>query len=163
MADYKKRPGTISYGVTSFGYDMRIRDTYKIFTNVNSTIIDPKAMNDKCFIEHKGPFCIIPPNSYVLAESVEYFDMPENVIAICVGKSTYARAGIYVNVTPIEPGFKGTVVVEIGNATPLPAKVYSNEGIAQLMFFKGNTPTINYGNKNGKYQEQSGIVLSRVD
>lgn len=163
MVEGEKRPGTISYGLSTFGYDIRVSDKFKIFTNVYGAIIDPKEMRDECFVEYVGPCCIIPPNSYVLAESIEYFEMPDDVLAICLGKSTYARAGISINCTPIENGFKGTIVVEIANNTPLPAKIYANEGIAQLIFLRGNTPENTYETKSGKYQNQRGIVLPRID
>ena len=158
-----KRPGKISYGYSSFGYDIRVCQHFKIFTNINSSIIDPKKITNDCFVDFVGDVCIIPPNSYALGESVERFRMPSDVMGICLGKSTYARAGVAVNCTPVEPGFIGTIVVEIINATPLPAKIYAMEGIAQIVFFQGTTPGINYTSKGGKYQDQSGIVLSRVD
>jgi dCTP deaminase len=162
-AEGKRRKGIISYGYSSFGYDIRIAPHFKIFTNINSSIIDPKKVTDKCFIDFKGKVCTIPPNSYVLGESVERFEMPPDVMGICLGKSTYARSGIAVNGTPIEPGFCGTIVIEVINATPLPARIYAHEGIAQIVFFHGLTPEKNYKNKGGKYQNQAGIVLSRVD
>jgi dCTP deaminase len=158
-----KRPGIISFGLSSYGYDIRIADRFKIFTNINGSIIDPKAIDEKCFSDFKGDICVVPPNSYVLGESIERFNMPQDVIGICLGKSTYARAGIAVNCTPIEPGFKGTIVVEVINATPLPAKIYAGEGIAQIVFFRGRRPLVTYADKRGKYQDQSGIVTSRVD
>jgi dCTP deaminase len=159
----KKRKGVISYGYSSFGYDIRVSRHFRIFTNINSSIIDPKRITEHCFTDVRGSVCVIPPNSYALGESVERFEMPENLIGICLGKSTYARAGIAVNCTPIEPSFKGTIVVEIINATPLPAKIYAMEGIAQIVFFRGPTPSRSYASKGGKYQNQKGIVLPRLD
>lgn len=157
------REGAISYGVSSYGYDLRVSDTYKIFTNVNSTIIDPKNFNDKSFIEYKGDFCIVPPNSFALAHSVEYFKIPRNVLTICLGKSSYARCGIIVNITPFEPEWEGVVTLEISNTTPLPAKIYSNEGLAQVLFFEADEECeISYADKKGKYQTQQGITLPRM-
>jgi dCTP deaminase len=148
----------ISFGVSSFGYDVRLSDKFKIFTNVNSAIIDPLNMDDACYVDHKGPYCIIPPNSYILGHTIEAFDIPRDVMVICLGKSTYARAGAIVNVTPIEAGFKGQVVIEISNATPLPMKVYANQGIAQFMFFESDEPCeVSYADREGKYQNQTGI------
>jgi dCTP deaminase len=161
--DGRKRRGIISFGYSSFGYDVRISRRFKIFTNINNAIIDPKAITGACFSDFCGDVCYIPPHSYALGESHERFNMPEDVIGICLGKSTYARAGIAVNITPIEPGFKGSIVIEIMNATPLPAKIYAMEGIAQILFFRGSCPAVNYGSKKGKYQNQRGITLSRVD
>lgn len=155
----------ISYGVSSFGYDARLAPKVKLFTNVNSSIIDPKAISDDCFVDVDGSadgYVIIPPNSYALGHTVEYFDMPRDLQLICLGKSTYARAGLIVNVTPIEPEFKGQVVIEISNSTPLPAKVYVNEGIAQFMFFHGEGCEVSYNDRDGKYQNQTGITLPRV-
>lgn len=152
----------ISYGTSSMGYDVRLGDTFKIFTNVNSAIIDPLNMPDTAYVDHKGDFVIIPPNSYVLGPTIEYFRMPEDTIAICVGKSTYARAGCAINVTPIEPGFEGNVVIEIANQTPLPMKVYANMGIAQFMFFRGEPCEISYAKRAGKYQGQQGIQTAIV-
>ena len=162
-AEGEKRKGTISFGYSSYGYDIRISKHFKIFTNIRSSIIDPKKITDDCFIDFVGKTCIIPPNSYALGESVERFRMPDNMIGVCLGKSTYARAGIAVNCTPIEPGFVGTIVVEIINATPLPAKIYAMEGIAQILFFRGYKPQKDYARKGGKYQNQRGIVMPRVD
>jgi dCTP deaminase len=162
-AEGKKRKGIISYGFSSYGYDIRISRHFKIFTNIHSSIIDPKKITDDCFVDFVGKTCIIPPNSYALGESVERFRMPNDLIGVCLGKSTYARAGIAVNSTPIEPGFVGTIVVEIINATPLPAKIYAMEGIAQILFFRGATPIRDYAAKGGKYQNQKGIQMPRVD
>lgn len=153
----------ISYGLSSYGYDMRVADEYKIFTNVFNTLIDPKEFNPKSFIEHKSDYCIIPPNSFVLARSVEYFRIPKNILTICLGKSTYARCGIIVNVTPFEPEWEGYATIEISNTTPLPAKVYSFEGIAQVIFFEADEVcSVSYADKKGKYQKQLGITLPRI-
>ncbi len=161
--DGQKRNGVISYGVSSYGYDIRVADEYKIFTNVFSAIVDPKDFNPKSMIDFKGDVCVIPPNSFALARTVEYFRIPRGVLTICVGKSTYARCGIIVNVTPFEPEWEGYVTLEISNTTPLPAKIYSNEGIAQVLFFEGDEPCeISYADKKGKYQNQQGILLPRL-
>lgn len=158
------RPGLISYGVSSYGYDARIAEEYRLFTNIFSAIVDPKNIDHKSMIEHVGPECIIPPNSFVLGRTVEYFRIPNNVLVVCVGKSTMARCGLIVNVTPLEPGWEGYVTLEISNTTPLPAKVYSNEGIAQFLFFESDeNPEITYADKNGKYQGQQGVTLPRVE
>src|SRR4030081_2325413 len=157
--------GVISYGVSSYGYDLRVADEFRIFTNVNSTIVDPKNFDSRNFVEFKGPICIIPPNSFALARSVEYFRIPRNVLTICVGKSTYARCGIITNVTPLEPEWEGFVTLEISNTTPLPARIYANEGIAQVLFFtadEGDECEISYKDKKGKYQAQRGITLPRL-
>lgn len=148
----------ISWGSSSYGYDVRLADTYKIFTNINSVLIDPLNISDKCYIDHKGPYCIIPPNSYMLGHTIETFNIPNDVTVICVGKSTYARVACMINVTPIEAGFKGQVVIEIANQSPLPLKVYANMGIAQFLFFEGEVPCdVSYGDRGGKYQNQVGI------
>jgi dCTP deaminase len=158
------REGVISYGVSSYGYDIRVSDEYKIFTNVNSAIVDPKHFVSDSFIDFKGDVCIIPPNSFVLSRTVEYFRIPRDVLAICVGKSTMARCGLIVNVTPLEPCWEGYLTLEISNTTPLPAKVYSNEGIAQLLFLTGDGECeTSYADKKGKYQSQVGIVLPRIE
>jgi dCTP deaminase len=163
FADRQVRDGVISYGVSSYGYDMRIADEYRIFTNVNSTIVDPKNFDDKSFVIFKGPVCIIPPNSFALGRSVEYFRIPRTVLTLCVGKSTYARCGIIVNVTPFEPEWEGFVTLEISNTTPLPARIYSNEGLCQVVFFESDESCeISYRDKKGKYQAQQGIVLPRL-
>lgn len=163
FATSKIRKGIISYGVSSYGYDIRVADEYKIFTNVNSTIVDPKNFDSNNVIEHKGEICIVPPNSFALARTIEYFKIPRNVLAICLGKSTYARCGIIVNVTPFEPEFEGHITIEISNTTPLPAKIYSNEGIAQVLFLEGDEEcAISYKDKSGKYQRQVGITLPKV-
>ncbi|MFZ6016618.1 MAG: dCTP deaminase [Nitrospirota bacterium] len=157
------REGIISCGVSSYGYDMRIADEFKIFTNINNTIVDPKAFNPKSFIDFKGDICIVPPNSFILGRSVEYFRIPRETIVICLGKSTYARCGIIINVTPLEPEWEGYVTIEISNTAPLPAKIYANEGIAQLLFLGGEEPCqTSYANKSGKYQAQKGITLAKI-
>jgi dCTP deaminase len=157
------RTGVISYGVSSYGYDMRVAPEFKIFTNVLSSIVDPKNFDPKSFVEFEGDVCIVPPNSFALARSVEYFRIPRNVVTITVGKSTYARCGIITNVTPFEPEWEGFVTLEISNTTPLPAKIYANEGIAQVLFFKGEEePMVSYKDKKGKYQGQQGVTLPRL-
>ena len=157
------RDGKISYGVSSYGYDIRVADEYKIFTNVNSSIIDPKRFDSKSFVDYRGDVCIVPPNSFALARSIEYFKIPRNVLTICVGKSTYARCGIIVNVTPFEPEWEGYVTLEISNTTPLPAKIYSNEGLCQVLFFESDEEcAVSYKDKSGKYQGQAGITLPRM-
>jgi dCTP deaminase len=163
FVDHQKRDGVISYGLSSYGYDIRVADEFKIFTNVFSAIVDPKSFNTQSMVDFKGAVCIIPPNSFALARTVEYFRIPRNVLTVCVGKSTYARCGIIVNVTPFEPEWEGFVTLEISNTTPLPAKIYSNEGIAQVLFFEGDEPCeISYADKKGKYQNQQGILLPRL-
>ena len=153
----------ISYGVSSYGYDIRVADEYKIFTDVFSAIVDPKHFDPKSMVDFKGDVCIIPPNSFVLARTIEYFRIPRQVLTICVGKSTYARCGLIVNVTPFEPEWEGYVTLEISNTTPLPAKVYSNEGIAQVLFFEADEECqISYADKKGKYQKQQAIELPRL-
>jgi dCTP deaminase len=157
------REGVISYGVSSYGYDIRVADDFKIFTNVYSAIVDPKDFNPKSMIDFKGDICIIPPNSFALARTVEYFKIPREIITICVGKSTYARCGIIVNVTPFEPEWEGYVTLEISNTTPLPAKIYANEGIAQVIFFEGDEICdISYADRKGKYQKQQKIMLPKM-
>ena len=153
----------ISWGLSGYGYDVRLAPSFKIFTNINSSIIDPKDLDRRCFVDFEGDVCIIPPNSYVLGHTIEYFSIPKDILTIVVGKSTYARSGIIVNVTPIEPGFEGEVVVELSNSTSLPVKVYANEGVAQFLFLKGDQPCrVSYADKQGKYQHQRGITLPRV-
>jgi dCTP deaminase len=155
--------GAISYGLTAYGYDMRIDRKYKIFTNLYSAIVDPKNFDPTCFVDFEGDECIIPPNSFALGVSVEHFRIPRDVLAICVGKSTYARCGIVVNVTPLEPEWQGKVTIEISNTTPNPAKIYSNEGIAQVIFFKSLSPCkISYADKKGRYQDQQDLTLPFV-
>ena len=157
------REGVISYGISSYGYDMRIADEFKIFTNINNTIVDPKGFDIKSFIDFKGDVCIVPPNSFVLGRSVEYFRIPREVLVICLGKSTYARCGIVINVTPLEPEWEGYVTIEISNTSPLPAKIYANEGIAQLLFVEGSEVCKkSYADKAGKYQAQKGITLAKM-
>ena len=157
------RSGVISYGVSSYGYDMRVANEFKIFTNVMSSIVDPKKFDPKSFVEFDGDVCIVPPNSFALARSVEYFRIPRNILTVTVGKSTYARCGIITNVTPLEPEWEGFVTLEISNTTPLPAKIYANEGIAQVLFFKGEEePEVSYRDKGGKYQKQVGVTLPKL-
>ena len=163
FAEKQVRAGVISYGVSSYGYDIRIAEEFKIFTNVNSTIVDPKHMDPGTMVDFKGPVCVIPPNSFALGRTVEYFRIPRNVMTITVGKSTYARCGIITNVTPFEPEWEGFVTLEISNTTPLPAKIYANEGIAQVLFFESDeTCEVSYKDKAGKYQAQQGITLPRL-
>ncbi len=155
--------GVISYGVSSYGYDIRIADEFKIFTDVYSTVVDPKNFDPRSFVEFKGKECIIPPNSFALGRSVEYFRIPRNVLGICLGKSTYARCGIVINITPLEPEWEGFITIEISNTTPLPAKIYANEGIAQVIFIEGDSVCeISYKDRKGKYQAQKGIVLPKI-
>jgi dCTP deaminase len=163
FADQKDRSGVISYGVSSYGYDIRVADEFKIFTNVYSAIVDPKNFDPRSMIDFKGDICIIPPNSFALARTVEYFRIPRSVLTVCVGKSTYARCGIIVNVTPFEPEWEGFVTLEISNTTPLPARIYANEGIAQVLFFEGDEECdVSYADKKGKYQKQQSIVLPKL-
>lgn len=153
----------VSYGVSSYGYDLRVANEFKIFTNVYSSIVDPKNFKDDAFIPYQGDVCIVPPNSFALARSIEYFKIPRNVLTICLGKSTYARCGIIVNVTPFEPEWEGYVTIEISNTTPLPAKIYANEGIAQVLFFQSDSPCdTSYAERGGKYMKQVGITLPQV-
>ena len=157
------RSGVISYGVSSYGYDIRVADEFKIFTNVYSAIVDPKNFDTRSMVDFKGDVCVIPPNSFALARTVEYFRIPRNVLTICVGKSTYARCGIIVNVTPFEPEWEGYVTLEISNTTPLPAKIYAMEGIAQVLFFEADDECeTSYADKKGKYQRQQSIVLPKL-
>jgi dCTP deaminase len=150
----------IGYGLSSYGYDLRVADEFKVFTNVYNTIVDPKAFDSKSFVDVRGEACIVPPNSFALARSVEYFRIPRDILTICLGKSTYARCGIIVNVTPLEPEWEGHVTLEISNTTPLPAKIYANEGLAQVIFLRTEEPCeISYADRKGKYQAQSGITL----
>jgi dCTP deaminase len=161
--DRQIREGVISYGLSSYGYDIRVANEFKIFTNVNSTIVDPKNFDEQSFVDFKGDICIVPPNSFALARTVEYFKIPRNVLTICLGKSTYARCGIIVNVTPFEPEWEGSATLEISNTTPLPAKIYANEGIAQVVFFEADeTCEVSYADKKGKYQAQQDITLPRI-
>ena len=163
FVEQQVREAVISYGLSSYGYDSRVADQFKIFTNINSTIVDPKAFSPESFVDFQGPVCIIPPNSFALARTVEYFRIPRNVLTICLGKSTYARCGIIVNVTPFEPEWEGTATLEISNTTPLPAKIYANEGIAQVVFFRADEPCeVSYRDRQGKYQAQRDITLPRI-
>ncbi len=163
FVESQKRDGVISYGLSSYGYDIRVADEFKIFTNVNSSIVDPKNFDPQSFVDFKGDVCIIPPNSFALARTVEYFRIPRNVLTVCLGKSTYARCGIITNVTPFEPGWEGYATLEISNTTPLPAKIYANEGIAQVLFFEsGEECETSYADKKGKYQAQKAITLPRI-
>ena len=161
--DKQVRGNKISYGLSSFGYDARVSNEFKIFTNVNSEIVDPKNFKPSNFVTKNISECIVPPNSFVLASTVEYFKIPKDVLVICLGKSTYARCGIIVNVTPLEPGWEGHVTLEFSNTTPLPAKIYANEGVAQFIFLKGNEkPEISYSDRKGKYMGQTGVTLPKV-
>ena len=155
--------GVISYGLSSYGYDIRVANDFRIFTNVNSAVVDPKNFDTASFVEFKGDVCIVPPNSFALARTVEYFRIPRDVITVCVGKSTYARCGIIVNVTPFEPEWEGTATLEISNTTPLPARIYANEGIAQVLFFQSDEVCLrSYADKKGKYQKQIEVTLPRI-
>ena len=163
FVDDQMRVGVISYGVSSYGYDVRVGDEFKVFTNVYNTVVDPKNFDPKSFVDIKADVCIIPPNSFALASTIEYFRIPRDILAVCLGKSTYARCGIIVNVTPFEPEWEGHVTIEISNTTPLPAKIYSNEGIAQLLFFGGDQLCeTSYSDRKGKYMDQVGVVLPRI-
>ena len=163
FAEDQVKDGGVSYGLSSYGYDIRISDEFKIFTNINTTVVDPKHFDESAFVDYKGDVCIIPPNSFALGRSVEYFRIPRTVVTICVGKSTYARCGIITNVTPFEPEWEGFVTMEISNTTPLPAKIYANEGIAQVLFFESDEECeISYADRKGKYQAQKGITLPKV-
>lgn len=163
FAEDQIRDGVISYGVSSYGYDIRVADEFKIFTNVHSAIVDPKAFNPDSMVDFQGEICIIPPNSFALARTVEYFRIPRSVLTLCVGKSTYARCGIIVNVTPFEPEWEGYVTLEISNTTPLPARIYANEGISQVLFFEADRECkTSYADRKGKYQNQQRIELPRL-
>ncbi len=164
FAESQVREGVISYGVSSYGYDMRVANEFKVFTNVFNVIVDPKHFNPRSFVDIVGDHCDIPPNSFALARSVEYFRLPRNVLCTVLGKSSYARCGIIVNVTPLEPEWEGYVTIEISNTTPLPARIYANEGIAQVLFYASDDPCeVSYADKKGKYQGQQGIVLPHID
>ncbi|BBJ24353.1 dCTP deaminase [Candidatus Nitrotoga sp. AM1P] len=153
----------VSYGTSSYGYDVRCSDEFKLFTNINSTIVDPKNFDANSFVEIKSDYCIIPPNSFALARTVEHFRIPRNVLTICLGKSTYARCGIIVNVTPLEPEWEGYVTLEFSNTTPLPAKIYANEGVAQMIFFESDEVCeVSYRDRGGKYQGQVGVTLPKI-
>jgi len=163
FVERQKRDGIISYGLSSYGYDCRLADEFMIFTNVDNAIVDPKNFNPDSFVKRKTDVCIIPPNSFALARTVETFKVPRDVLVVCLGKSTYARCGLIVNVTPLEPEWEGQVTLEISNTTPLPAKVYANEGIAQFLFFKGDSPCeVSYADRGGKYMGQEGVTLPRM-
>jgi dCTP deaminase len=163
FVDHQVREGVISFGVSSYGYDVRVADEFKIFTNVFSAIVDPKQFDTRSMVDFKGDVCIIPPNSFALAKTVEYFRIPRKVLTVCVGKSTYARCGLIVNVTPFEPEWEGYVTLEISNTTPLPARIYANEGIAQVLFFEADEECgISYADKKGKYQHQQSIILPKI-
>ncbi|HVZ61857.1 MAG TPA: dCTP deaminase [Terriglobales bacterium] len=163
FAEKQVSSGLVSYGLSSYGYDLRVADEFKIFTNVNCTVVDPKNFDERSFVTVRSDCAIVPPNSFALARSVEYFKIPRDILTICVGKSTYARCGIIVNVTPFEPEWQGFVTLEISNTTPLPAKIYANEGLCQILFFQGDEPCeTSYADRHGKYQSQKGIVLPMV-
>ncbi|HKW00645.1 MAG TPA: dCTP deaminase [Vicinamibacterales bacterium] len=163
FVDTQVREGVVSYGLSSYGYDIRVADEFKIFTNINNTVIDPKQFDPRSFVDIKADMCIVPPNSFALARTIEYFRIPRDVLTVCLGKSTYARCGIIVNVTPFEPEWEGFVTLEISNTTPLPARIYSNEGIAQVLFFQSDEPCErSYADKKGKYQGQQGVVLPKI-
>ena len=163
FVERQARAGVVSYGVSSYGYDIRVADEFKVFTNIYNTLVDPKNFDPKSFVDIKADFCIVPPNSFALARTVEYLRIPRDVLTVCLGKSTYARCGIIVNVTPFEPEWEGHVTIEISNTTPLPAKIYANEGIAQVLFFQGDEPPeVSYKDKKGKYQAQTGVTLPKI-
>ena len=163
FAPMQSRSGVISYGLTSYGYDVRLDRKFKVFTNVWGAVVDPKNFDPRSFVEVDADYCLIPPNSFVLAETVEYIEIPRDVLVVCVGKSTIARCGLIVNVTPLEPEWRGRVTLEISNTTPLPAKIYANEGIAQVLFFRGEEePLVSYKDKAGKYQGQIGVTLPKL-
>jgi dCTP deaminase len=163
FVDEQMRSGVISYGLSSYGYDIRVADEFKVFTNVYNTVVDPKNFDSKSFVDIKAEICIIPPNSFALARTIEYFRIPRNILTVCLGKSTYARCGIIVNVTPFEPEWEGHVTIEISNTTPLPARIYANEGIAQVLFFESDEVcAVSYKDKKGKYQAQRGVTLPKI-
>jgi dCTP deaminase len=163
FVESQRRDGVISYGLSSFGYDARVADEFKIFTNVDNALVDPKEFNEGSFVTRRGATCIIPPNSFALAHTVEYFRVPRDVLVICLGKSTYARCGLIVNVTPLEPEWEGQVTIEISNTTPLPARIYANEGICQFLFLQGSAPPeVSYADRRGKYMGQRGVALPRL-
>ena len=163
FSEKQVREGVISYGLSSYGYDLRVADEFKIFTNVNASIVDPKNFDEKSFVMMRTDVAIVPPNSFALARSVEYFKIPRDILTVCVGKSTYARCGIIVNVTPFEPEWEGFVTLEISNTTPLPARIYANEGLCQILFFQGDEVCeVSYADRKGKYQAQKGIVLPKL-
>ena len=161
--DRQVREGVVSYGLSSYGYDIRVADEFKIFTNINNTVIDPKNFDPRSFVDVKTDVCIVPPNSFALARTIEYFRIPRDILTVCLGKSTYARCGIIVNVTPLEPGWEGHVTLEFSNTTPLPAKVYANEGACQFLFLQGNEPCeVSYADRAGKYMGQRGVTLPKL-
>ena len=163
FVDRQKREGVISYGLSSYGYDARVADEFKIFSNLDSAIVDPKNFDDNSFVDRKTPVCVIPPNSFVLGRTVEYFKIPRDVLVVCLGKSTYARCGIIVNVTPLEPEWEGHVTLEFSNTTPLPAKIYANEGACQFLFFRASSPCdVSYKDRHGKYMGQMGVTLPKT-
>jgi dCTP deaminase len=163
FVDGQVREGVVSYGLSSYGYDIRVADEFKVFTNINNTVIDPKNFDPRSFVDIKSDVCIVPPNSFALARTIEYFRIPRDVLTVCLGKSTYARCGIIVNVTPFEPEWEGYVTLEISNTTPLPAKIYANEGLAQVLFFQSDEPCErSYADKKGKYQKQFGVTLPKI-
>jgi dCTP deaminase len=163
FVDDQVRAGVVSYGLSSYGYDIRVADEFKIFTNINNTVIDPKNFDPRSFVDIKSDLCIVPPNSFALARTIEYFRIPRDILTICLGKSTYARCGIIVNVTPFEPEWEGFVTLEISNTTPLPAKIYANEGIAQVLFLQSDEPCErSYADKKGKYLKQTGVTLPKI-
>ena len=161
--DRQVREGVVSYGLSSYGYDIRVADEFKIFTNINNTVIDPKNFDPRSFVDIRADVCIVPPNSFALARTIEYFRIPRDILTVCLGKSTYARCGIIVNVTPLEPGWEGHVTLEFSNTTPLPAKVYANEGACQFLFLAGNEPCeVSYADRAGKYMGQKGVTLPKL-
>jgi len=163
FVDSQVRTGVVSFGLSSYGYDIRVADEFKIFTNINNTVIDPKNFDPRSFVDIRADVCIVPPNSFALARTIEYFRIPRDVLTVCLGKSTYARCGIIVNVTPFEPEWEGFVTLEISNTTPLPAKIYANEGIAQVLFFQSDEPCErSYADKKGKYLKQQGVTLPKI-
>src|ERR1700757_252069 len=163
FVDDQVRSGVISYGVSSYGYDVRVGDEFKVFTNVFNTVVDPKNFDPRSFVDIKADVCTSPPNSFALASTVEYFRIPRDILTVCLGKSTYARCGIIVNVTPFEPEWEGHVTIEISNTTPLPARIYANEGVCQFLFFKGEQPCeVSYADRKGKYMRQRGVTLPRL-
>ncbi len=163
FVETQKREGVISYGLSSYGYDARVAEDFRVFTNVDSAIVDPKDFSETSFVTRRAPVCIIPPNSFALAHTVEYFRIPRDILVICLGKSTYARCGIIVNVTPLEPEWEGQVTIEISNTTPLPAKIHAGEGICQFLFLRGDSaPEVSYADKKGKYMGQRGVALPKL-
>ena len=163
FVDTQVSAGVVSYGLSSYGYDIRVADEFKVFTNINNTVIDPKSFDPRSFVDIRADVCIVPPNSFALARTIEYFRIPRDILTICLGKSTYARCGIIVNVTPFEPEWEGFVTLEISNTTPLPAKIYANEGVAQVLFFQSDEVCErSYADKKGKYLKQTGVTLPKV-